>query len=259
MTPKRDANKLAVIGLIVLGLLAAGLSVAALLANRAPRVAVAPTLSSPATPDASPAANPTNTSSPGNTMATTPAPEPTPTPEPPPPPAPQISVTIVGDSHSVGDPATTWVGPASQGLGWTKVVNLSAPGRGFLATPRSCEGSPCTPFGGTVAATAQEHPDIVVTFGGVADGDASITQAAADYYKALRAALPDAKLVAISPVTTDATAPYWLTMHTDSIRTAVQAVGGTFVDVGQPGLGNGEKLSADAQAAIARGVIGALG
>lgn len=257
MAPTRDLNRLTLIGLIVLGLVAAGLSLAALLQHRTPRTAVVGTASTPTGQAASRAP-----ASPRNPLETSPepspTPSPTPTPEPPSPTAPVVTVVIVGDSHSVGDPATTWVGQASGALGWTKVVNLSAPGRGFLAAPRSCDGSPCTPFGGTVAATAAEHPDVVVTFGGVADGDLSITQPAADYFQALRAALPQAKLVAISPVTTDATAPYWLTMHTDSVRTGVEAVGGIFVDVGQPGLGNGNQLSVDAQAAIARAVVDAL-
>ena len=71
--------------------------------------------------------------------------------------------------------------------------------------------------------------------------------------------MPTAKLVAISPVTTDAQAPYWLTMHAQSVQAGVEAVGGVFVNVGQPGLGNGEVLSAEAQAEIARQVVARLG
>ena len=70
--------------------------------------------------------------------------------------------------------------------------------------------------------------------------------------------MPTAKLVAISPVTTDAQAQYWLTMHAQSVQAGVEAVGGDFVNVGQPGLGNGEVLSAEAQAEIARLVIAQL-
>ena len=51
--------------------------------------------------------------------------------QPPTTPATQISVVVMGDSHSVGDPSVTWVGAASAQLGWGPVVNLSAPGRGF--------------------------------------------------------------------------------------------------------------------------------
>ena len=99
---------------------------------------------------------------------------------------------------------------------------------------------------------------MVVTFGGTADGDFSLEQPAATYYRELRSALPDADIVAISPITTDAKAPYWLTLHAKSIRTGVTAVGGTFVDIGQPALGGSEPLSAQAHAAIARQVIDRL-
>ena len=165
---------------------------------------------------------------------------------------------IVGDAYSVGSPLRSWVGPAAERLGWTNVVNLSSPGRGYIADPKSCEFTPCANFAGTLPLVKEAQPDVVITFGGTADGDFSLKAPAASYYQALRAAVPDAKLVAISPVTTEAQAPYWLTLHSQTIRTGVQAAGGTFVDVGQPGLGNGATLSPEAHAAIAQKVIDRL-
>lgn len=149
----------------------------------------------------------------------------------------------------------TWVTAAAQQLGWGKVVNLSSAGRGYLAVPGTCDFTPCTRFVGTIPVAVKSQPDLVITFGGVADGDFSITAPAANYYRALRTALPRAKIVAISPVTNETTAPFWITLHSRSIRDGVEAVGGTFVDVGQPGLGNGRALSAQAQAAIAAQVV----
>lgn len=252
MRPTPDRGRLTLIGLIVLGLVAVALSAAALLQNRTVRAV-------PATPTGATTASATS-AAPSSAAPSTPSSEPSetaPATTAPPQPA-TVSVVVVGDSHSVGDPAQTWVGPVAEQLHWAPVVNLSAPGRGYLATPRSCEGSPCTPFGGTVAAIAAAHPEVVVTFGGVADGDFTITTAAAQYFKDLRAALPNAKLIAISPVTTDAQTPFWLGMHAQSIRDGVEAVGGVYIDVGQPGLGNGESLSAQAQAEIARQVVARL-
>lgn len=86
-----------------------------------------------------------------------------------------LTTVIVGDSNSIGDPAETWLGPASAQLDWDSVVNLSAPGRGYFATPRECDDSPCAPFPGTVDAVAELEPDVVVIFGGVADGDVPLT------------------------------------------------------------------------------------
>lgn len=250
MPPPRSRNRLATIGLIVLGLVAATLSAIALLWHRTPAT-VTGVASTVQTTSHAPTTSqhPAATGEPASSSVLD---------QPPTTPATQISVVVMGDSHSVGDPSVTWVGAASAQLGWGPVVNLSAPGRGFLTNPSSCDGSPCAPFGGTVTAIAQAHPDVVVTFGGAADGDFPIGDQSRQYFADLRAALPQAKLVALSPVTTEVAAPYWLTMHAQSIREAVEAVGGTFIDVGQPGLGNGEQLSAQAQAEIAQHVVAQL-
>ncbi|MGO1383676.1 MAG: hypothetical protein ACTHU1_02640 [Arachnia sp.] len=103
-----------------------------------------------------------------------------------------------------------------------------------------------------------EDPDVVVTFGGIADGDQDLSDAAGQYFAALRAALPDAELIAISPVTSEEPAPYFLNLHDQTIRAAVEAVGGTFIDVERPGVGDGEQLSAESQGEIADAIIAAL-
>ena len=113
-------------------------------------------------------------------------------------------------------------------------------------------------FVGTVSTIAEAEPDVVVTFGGNADGDYSLADAAGEYFAALRQALPEAAIVALSPVTTEDPAPYFLTLHSRTIRAGVEAVDGTFVDVGQPGVGDGETLSGEAQAEIAQQVIDQL-
>ncbi|MHA6512276.1 hypothetical protein [Tessaracoccus sp. Z1128] len=107
-------------------------------------------------------------------------------------------------------------------------------------------------------AIAEAEPDVVVTFGGTSDGDYSLADPATKYFDALRQALPDAELVAISPVTTEGSVPYFLTLHGRTIRAAVEAVDGTFVNVGQPGAGDGETLSGEAQAEIAQKVVDQL-
>ncbi|MBB1512574.1 SGNH/GDSL hydrolase family protein [Tessaracoccus sp. MC1627] len=168
------------------------------------------------------------------------------------------TVVVVGDSFSLGEPSDTWVGTAAEELGWGLVTNLSSPGRGYITAPRSCDFAPCDTFIGTISAIAEAQPDIVVTFGGTADGDYSLADPAAEYFEALRAALPQAELVAISPITTEDPAPFFLTLHNDTIRDGVEAVDGTFVDVGQPGVGDGETLSGDAQAEIAQQVVDQL-
>lgn len=253
-----NTTRLGIVGLILLVVITVALSGAALVRHR-------PVTATPANP-ASSAGNGVTSAAPTNAMSTVPSSavaasssgsaasssasgsavaSNTPT--------GNLTVVILGDVNSIGD--STWVSAAAQELGWGNVVNLSSAGRGYLAVPGQCDFAPCTRFIGTIPVVVKSQPDVVVTFGGVADGDFSITAPAANYYRALRTALPNAKIVAISPVTTESTAPFWLTLHSRSIRDGVEAVGGTFVDVGQPALGSGKTLSEQAHSAIAAQVI----
>lgn len=168
------------------------------------------------------------------------------------------AIAVVGDSNSIGGPADTWAGLVGDELAWENVTNLSAPGRGYISTPRSCDDSPCAPFGGTVEALAEVDPDIVIVFGGVADGDVPITETAAQTFADIRSALPEAEIFAISPVYSEEAVPNWAPLHAASIQAGVEAAGGTYIDVGQPALGDGETMSADAHAEIARIVIETL-
>lgn len=256
MRASRDTSKLSVVAIVVLALLAVALSGAALLSNRSVPAEPAGTPAGASTPESS---DPAGTTGPDATGPGTTDPGTTqPGEDPATPTGGTRVVVVIGDSHSVGDPSTTWVGQAATALGWGEVVNLSSPGRGYVATPRSCDFDPCAAFGGSVSAIAEAGPDVVVTFGGTADGDYGLAEAAAAYFEGLREALPEAELVAIAPVTTEETAEYWLTMHAQSIGTAIESVGGTLVNPGQPGLGDGESLSAEAQAEIAAAVVAEL-
>lgn len=170
------------------------------------------------------------------------------------------TVVVLGDGNSTGSTSTTWIGSAATQLGWSDVVNLSASGRGYVKAPRSCSSTdtPCANFEGSIAAVVKAHPDIVVTFGGTADGDYDLTPLATKYFADLRRALPDATLVAVSPVTTQSPVPYYFTLNTQAIRTAAKKSGVIFINVGQPGRGDGAELSAKAQAAIADKIVAGL-
>ena len=169
-----------------------------------------------------------------------------------------LTVLILGDGVSSGAAADTWVGIAEKQLGWTNVVNLSSPGRGYVKRPLTCDTTPCANFEGSLPAVIEAQPDLIITFGGTADGDYNLSPAATRYFADLHQALPNAQLVAVSPVTTLAPVPYYFTLHDQTISAAIEKVGGTFINVGQPGSGDGPSLSSSAQAAIAAKITAAL-
>lgn len=245
----RVKTVMGMIGLVILAIVALGLSAAALMRFSPTE----PTTAEPPPPQNSPAATPTSETT-GPTATNSPNPRRSPT-------APTENgptVVILGDSHSHGDPEQTWVGEVSEQLGWGTVENMSAPGRGYLAAPRECDTEPCTRFIGTVEAIAEQNPDLVIVFGGAADGDLDIGPASLEFFQELREALPEAALVGISPVSTESPTPYWLTLHTNSIEIAVSTVNGEFIDVGQPGEGDGESLSSRARDEISATIVDAL-
>lgn len=231
-------NRLANVGLVLLAVVAIGLSVVAVVQHRG----ATPTSAAPQPSTTVPAPVETTPVEPGTNATTDPAGT---TPDGP-------AVVVIGDGASVGD---SWVTQAAAGLGWGDVTNLSTDGRGFVASPTDCGFEPCANFIGSIDAIVEASPDVVVTFGGTVDGDYSLEGPAADYFEALRAALPEAEIVAIAPIATDAEAPYWLTLHKRTITFGVESVDGRIVDVGQPALGNGDTITPDAYAEIARVVV----
>lgn len=249
MLPRRTAAQY--IGLALLALLAAGLSLAAVLQGR-PAAAVratpaatsaAPSPSTPA-PSATPVASttPVPTDSPISTTSATPS-------------AKLTQVVVVGDSTSLTSSSDGWVARASSALKW-EVTNLSAQGMGFAKVASRCANR-CTTFTGVVPAIAEAKPDIVVVFGGMADGDNPIGPESREFFTALRKALPKAKVVALSPVMTKQGQLGWIRLHRNNIKTAVAAIGGRFIDVGQPSFNSG-KLTAKGQAQVSRKVISTL-
>lgn len=241
MNHRRKLDRLSIVALALLGVSTAAVSAYALVQHR-PASGPAPSL----LPGTSASASSSPSVAPTTTIAS-----PTPT-------SPTGTVVVIGDTYSLDAPEA-WVAQVTSELAWTDVVNLSAAGRGFTREPRTClELDPCTTFGGSVDLIVSYSPAVVVTFGGSADGNTDITDATVDYFTDLRAALPDAHLIAINPLTTRNEAPSWLTDSQEAIASATTDVDGHLVDVGQPGLGDGDALSAEAHAIIARAVVAEL-
>jgi acyl-CoA thioesterase-1 len=119
-----------------------------------------------------------------------------------------------------------------------------------------------------VEKAANLHPDIVLISGssndlGIADDKLSGATIAA--MKELRNENPHAKIVGISTVWGDTLTPAQIDDINDQVRGAVDAVGGIYLDIGQPLAGHRDWLQADdvhptakGQRVLANAIRGAL-
>jgi acyl-CoA thioesterase I len=163
---------------------------------------------------------------------------------------PALKVATIGDSIMSGnglDPSEAWPVLLSASTG-AAVANLGCGGAGFVAV-----GECDTDYSGLVAEAAAGHPDVVIIqssdndFG---EDDDDIAAATTATVASIRAALPDARIIGLSTLWDQpGELPDQVASTSDDLRTAVEAVGGTFIDLGQPladqAAENGEYDAAD--------------
>lgn len=247
LTPKAWAN----VGLVALGIAALVLSILAF-RSVAPRVPTqGPVELQPSTSTAQPSAT-----------ARTPAPSTSATPSPSTSaqPAPKVAV-FLGDEFTVTSQGTSWVDTVAAKMGWDG-RNLAVAGMGYRVAPATCPTKPCTAFEGQIGRIAKLNPSVVVIAGGNADGDYDISPLVTSFYSKLKGSLPKARIIAVSPLWSGATTPpFWLTLHGRNIKAAATAVGGSYLDIGQPLVGKPRLVdargrpTADGHAAIAASVL----
>ncbi|WP_295781381.1 SGNH/GDSL hydrolase family protein [uncultured Microbacterium sp.] len=183
----------------------------------------------------------------------------------PPTPAPARVVSL-GDSLMSGynlPPEEAW--PVLLGArARVDLTNLACPGMGFVV-----QGNCGTSYAGFVPAVAALQPQLLIVESSSndfwEDGD-EIRSDTADTVDQLHAAAPDARIVGLSTIwNDDPDVPDDTAVTSDALRDAVQAVGGTFVDVGQPLAGHPEWMQGDdvhptqrGQRAIEQTVMSAL-
>jgi lysophospholipase L1-like esterase len=95
-----------------------------------------------------------------------------------------------------------------------------------------------------VPEAVKANPAVVVVAGGRNDGkvDAARIRAA---FADLRTDLPDATIYAVSPVWDSKEPPAFLAAQGREVKASVEAVGGTYLDVGQPLKGHPELITPD--------------
>ncbi len=191
-----------------------------------------------------------------------PQPQPTSPPAEPASPSPSSSTTptagqvavFIGDSYTVGS-GTSLSGtgfPAMLGelRGW-EVVNLGIAGTGY-ATARDeswCPPAGCLDYAGVIPDAVAHDPDVVIVSGGRNDlgrnSAAELEAPVADFYTALRDALPNARIVVTSPIWDDPPPPRALLELSDIVQREAARVDAEYLDLGDPLEGRPELIAPD--------------
>jgi acyl-CoA thioesterase I len=155
------------------------------------------------------------------------------------------TVVAIGDSIMDGhglDDAQSWPEVVARTHGWN-LTDLAADGDGFV-TP----GNDGTTFADQVTKAIKLHPSMVILSGSSNDLGKDETQVEAAITAAiakLRAALPDAAIVAASPVWREDAFPAQLTQIANAVAHAVRAAGGTVLTFADPLRGHPELMQSD--------------
>lgn len=145
-----------------------------------------------------------------------------------------VRIVTIGDSIMAGyglDPAEAWPALLASHESAT-VTNLGCSGAGFVSV-----GDCDVPFAGLIQAAAAADPAIVIIQSSDNDDgeDDALAGATMSTLVALRDALPHARIVGLSTLWNQPwEEPDEVRAGTSALRDAVTAVGGTFVDIGQP-------------------------
>jgi acyl-CoA thioesterase-1 len=158
------------------------------------------------------------------------------------------TVVTIGDSIMKGhglDADRAWPALMAAQDDW-RLDNLACDGAGFLAVGDDADCGET--FAGLVKKAAALHPRTVIVEGSSNDfgeDDDSLAAETLGQLQQLRAALPNAQIIGLSTIWGDTPVPAQLTDVDAQVREAVQAVGGTFVSVGQPLSGHPEWMQRD--------------
>jgi lysophospholipase L1-like esterase len=178
---------------------------------------------------------------------------------------------FIGDSFTVGtgasDNTKRWTAIVSKTEGWHQ-VNLGHAGTGYSKTSSSgCDGSGCPNFAQMVQEAAATNPGRVVVAGGQSDFSldfAEVEPAIKKTYADLRAALPNATIIAVGPSAVG-NVTQKISDFDNAVQQAASAIGAQYVSLINPDVLDESMTSAgntqmnDAgQAAIAQRVIESL-
>jgi lysophospholipase L1-like esterase len=191
-----------------------------------------------------------------------------------PSPTPSASATprpllgaFLGDSYAFGhgasEPSKRWANLVSLNKGWSE-ANLSQE-----ATNYSTAGEPhFTSYTARLSAVVATGAQIVVVSGGRGDVGVGSAQFRGDVratFAGIRAGLPKARLIVVSPTWGNDPAPQRMTALISIVKEEAKRAGATYLDIGEPLFGHSSMMDVDgwhpndaAHAAIAAALEKAL-
>ncbi|MHC5795577.1 SGNH/GDSL hydrolase family protein [Lacisediminihabitans sp. FW035] len=165
-------------------------------------------------------------------------------------------VVAIGDSIMKGHglpAAQAWPAMLAGSNNW-KLTNLACDGAGFVTAG---DDNDCgDDFSGLVSEAVALHPDLILISGSSNDLGVDNDQLKTEtdsVVASLRAKLPKTTIVGISTVWNDTVAPDQMDDINEQVRTAILAVKGTYLDIGQPLAGHRSWLQSDDIHPTARG------
>jgi acyl-CoA thioesterase I len=164
-------------------------------------------------------------------------------------------VVAIGDSIMEGHGLSAdqaWVASIAKQDGW-RLTNLASDGSGFLKV-----GNKGDTFTDQARAAIALHPSVIVVSGSsndLGESNVALTAATTATLKMIRVALPAARIIAISAVWGATTLPTQVNAINSQVKAAVAAVGGEYLNIGQPLSGHPELMQSDAVHPTAAGQL----
>ncbi|GAB2832643.1 SGNH/GDSL hydrolase family protein [Microbacterium insulae] len=188
-----------------------------------------------------------------------------------------VVAAFIGDSYAAGAGSTQggFVPLVARGREW-RTVNLARGGTGFIERPDqdaaaarvACGQDYCESYPEMIPSAIEADPDVIVVSGGRNDLIADPAEAALAvdrFFLELRETFPATAIYVISPLWDSSRPPVALVPLEEAIRRNAEAIGATYLDIGQPLAGRPELISPDGihpndagHAAIATAVAEAL-
>lgn len=132
------------------------------------------------------------------------------------------------------------------------VYNISCDGGGFVAV-----GSCGTDFAGLIPDAVKEHPDVVMVQGSDNDhaqAEPALTAATTAMVLELHREFPHAAILGINTLWNQPTdPPDEIAYSSAAVKSAVESVGGTYIDIGQPLAGHSDLVQSDNEHPTAKG------